>query len=89
MVRQSPTERLEWIAVRPNFSHSAIIFQILERYEQFLTETDRSERELIGLFMERESTKEFTGRAHKVGDAVADLLQKMGAENELYRYSIV
>lgn len=89
MVRKSPTERLEWIATRPQFPHRTIISQILERYEQFLDETDRSERELVALFMERESTKAFTGKAHKVGDAVAGLLQKMGADNELYRYLIV
>jgi hypothetical protein len=41
------------------------------------------------LFIERESTKAFTGKAHQVGDAVAELLQRMGAENELYRYLIV
>lgn len=89
MVGKSPTERLEWIAARPDFPHREVVSRILGCYEQFLEATDRSEPALLALFRERESTRAFTGNAHQVGDAVADLLQKMGAENRLYRYLIV
>ena len=89
MVNTSPTERLEWIAGRSGFAHTSIVSRILECYEQFLERTNKSEDELIALFVERRRANEFTKAASAVGNGVAELLQKMGEENELYRYLIV
>ena len=89
MVRMSPTERLEWIANRPGFEHQGTIADILTHYEQFLAGTNKSEDELVTLFLDKDRAKEFTGNAYRVGDAVMQLLEKMGPGNALYRYLII
>jgi hypothetical protein len=85
----SPTERLEWIGNRTGFEHKATIAQILDYYEQFLERTHKSEDELVALFLDKERAKEFTANAYRVGDAVMQLLEKMGPGNALYRYLII
>ena len=89
MVSQSPTQRLEWIAGRPNFAHVETISKILASYERFLERTNKKEEELVSLFMDKGRAKEFTNDAHQIGDTVSDLLKKMGPGNALYRYLIV
>lgn len=89
MVERTPTERLEWIAERSRFTYKSTILNILDRYERFLEGMDKSEKELIDLFMDKRRAQELTKNAHEIGDAVAGLLEKMGPGNVLYRYLIV
>lgn len=89
MVSKSPTERLEWTAARPGFVHEKVVWQILEQYEQFLESINREEIELIDIFKDRQKARDFTVDAHKLRDSIADLLQRIGATNDLYRYLIV
>ena len=89
MVQQSPTERLEWISSQPTFSHRPEISEILDRYRTFLDSTDQPESDLVALFQDSERAKQLTHNTRSVGDAIAALLQKVGASNELYRYLIV
>lgn len=85
----SPTERLQWVTGRPCFAHGDAISRLLEVYGEFLRKTDHSEAELIKIFMDQARTKELVGDDSRMANTIVELLQKMGAENELYRYLIV
>lgn len=89
MVANSPTQRLEWIAARPGFAHGDQISKLLESYEQFLDSTSKTELEMVRIFADDDQRKLLTGDADRVGNLVAELLQKMGSDNGLYRYILV
>ena len=89
MVAKTPTERLEWIGEQSGFAHKDMILRILERYEEFLARMDKSEDDLIVLFSDKALVRELNSHAHDIGEAITDLLAKMGPGNDLYRYLIV
>jgi predicted nucleotidyltransferase len=90
MINMTPTQRLEWIQKQPDLSCShQVVEDLLRQYEIFLETTNASEAELIGRFMDKNTSREFTSAAYKFGDLVFDALYKIGHGNQFYRLLVV
>lgn len=89
MVDRSPSQRLEWIATRPGFTHAPLVSKLLSAYEQFLQSTAVGEERLLELFQDRDASRALVTTADAVGRTVAELVERMGADNGLFRYLIV
>ena len=60
MVSMSPTERLEWMLAQPELSKAATsIRTLLERYENFLRNTDAREDDLVARLLDRDEAKKY------------------------------
>ena len=88
MVKLTPTERLEWLAKRPDYSMGGTIEKLIVEYENFLQKTNASEPKLLEIFIDPDKAKEFTKNEWAVGDIVMQLLEGM-AKNPLYRFLVI
>jgi len=91
MASKSPTERLELILNNQALKsvHSAIS-HLLERYEQFLAVTERSEAELVKQFLDPNASKELMQGAYAFGDTMMEVVEFFGkTSNKLYRLLVV
>lgn len=90
MISMTPTKRLEWMLAQSELAdaHSKIR-DLLERYEQFLANTEASKEDLIDQFMNREKRKGYTESAYRFGDLVWDVLGIVGKGNRFHRLLIV
>jgi hypothetical protein len=71
MISLTPTQRLEWLLIRGEFSraHEAIR-NLLAQYEHFLGTTNAPEAKLIEKFMEKRIARSYMDDAYKFGDLV-------------------
>lgn len=90
MARLTPTQRLEWLLYHPAFRRSkANIRNLLRAYEQFLSETDAPEGELIDRFLDRKRVAGYQKSANKLGDSIFRALAGIGRTNTFYRLLVV
>jgi hypothetical protein len=90
MISLTPTQRLEWILAQSELAgvHDKTR-QVIERYEQFLTQTAVPEEELITRFLNKEQSREYFQSAYDFGDLVFDLLDAIGSKNRFHRLLVV
>lgn len=94
MIRRSPTERLEWLKSYPGSTVAgACADALLAKYEQFLTETDASEQELVERFLDPETGRRLFAEAYAFGDQMFALLEAIGRDgheaSRFYRLLLV
>lgn len=90
MASLTPTERLEWLAKRPQFSEARpIVSEILALYDKFLDLTGAPEEELVRKFSDAKLSDEHMQQANALGDKVGELLSVTGKDSVLYRHLIV
>lgn len=95
MVRQTPTERLEWLKSSASFSQSsARVDVLLEKYERFLAETEVEESVLVQRFLDRPTSQRLFKEASEFGDEMFALLDTIGRDangtpNRFYRLLVV
>lgn len=89
MVKMSPTERLEWLANRPEFTMKDVVARLIEEYESFLNKTNKSEENLLEVFVDAAKARDFTKNEWAVGDIVMQLLEGVGPRNPLYRFLVI
>ena len=88
MVKKRPTERLESLLKKNQFSVAhPKIRELLKCYEGFLEKTNVPETELISQFLK--TSKEFYAQENSFGDLVADVLRLIGEKSRLYRLLVV
>jgi predicted nucleotidyltransferase len=85
MTLLTPTERLERLS-RDFGVDSALVGDVLDRYEAFLEATDKPEGELVKAFQtDPEFSRKHLEQAGEFGDGVASLLQSLGAHPRFFR----
>lgn len=90
LVRLTPTERVE--AVGQNFAKkevATLINEFLEKYEQFLENTNQSEVELTNLFQDDSKSKHLRDEQSQFGDLAYKILYSIGSDNPFYRRLII
>ncbi len=90
MTTLTPTERLEWLSLQPEAAKARKkVKDLVGLYEEFLSCTDASERELVKQLMDRKTSKEFFQSAYRFGDLVFEVLQTIGNGNKFHRLLVV
>ena len=90
MIALTPTQRLEWMLSQPGLgaAHTKVN-ELLDRYEQFLENTEVAKEDLIGRFLDKEKRKEYSESAYRFGDVVWDVLDIVGNRSRFHRLLIV
>jgi hypothetical protein len=90
MIRQTPTQRLEWLLSRPELAraHDATR-KLLDKYERFLETTNVAEQELINRFLDKKTRQSYMSEAYKFGDLVFDVLTSIGNGSKFHRLLVV
>ena len=90
MISLTPAQRLEWMISQPELgaAHAKII-ELLDRYEQFLENTEVPKEELMSRFFDKEKRKEYGESAYRFGDLVWEVLDIVGNRNRFHRLLIV
>ena len=90
MISLTPTERLEWMISQPELGAAhAKITELLQRYEQFLENTEIPKEELMSRFLDKEKRKQYSESAYQFGDLVWNVLDIVGDRNRFHRLLIV
>ncbi|HEU5350067.1 MAG TPA: hypothetical protein VFU55_00605 [Terracidiphilus sp.] len=90
MVSLTPTNRIR--AVRDNSTNERLTHttsELLELYEQFLSVTNSSERDLLLIFSDDGRKKSLQKNQSRFGELLYEALRSIGEENRFYRRLIV
>lgn len=90
MVQLSPTSRLESLLADKLVAASVAssIETVLLRYEEFLEQVNKTEDELVELFLDKRSSADMMKRANGFGDCVFQVLEGFRG-NDFYRMIVV
>jgi predicted nucleotidyltransferase len=90
MVSQSPTERLEWLLYQSDIgtAHEGIR-GLLNLYEDFLTNSGKSEAELVEQFLSTPTSQKYFAAAASFGDKVFEVIEMIGQHKRLHRLLVV
>jgi len=91
MISLTPTERLEWLLSQPDLrnAHSSLR-NLIRGYEEFLSNTDASEDELVSRFMDKQKRETYRESASRFGDSVFDVMDAIGKKSpHFYRLLVV
>ncbi len=83
MIKLKPLERVK--AISSSSEISEIVAKLDQQYENFLKVTNRSESELVDLFLNKEVAKLHSGSAGIFGDSVYSLLNTLGRGSDFHR----
>jgi hypothetical protein len=90
MIRKTPTQRLEWIGRRSEFSTARkLLADLLRQYEIFLTVTNASEDAIIDRFLDKAKSQKLMSDAYKFGDLVFEVLNRVGSDTKFFRLLVV
>lgn len=96
MVRLTPTGRIEALGQREVLPEPAkpIVADLLTKYEEFLSETDAAEDDLVSRFLDREKSRQLFQAANRFGDVVFELMNALrtdpdGNVNKFFRRLLV
>lgn len=88
MVRLSPTERLEYLVAETEpVAARQKLMNLIARYEEFLTATERDEDELTALIMEK-GTAPFPNQ-YEFGDSMFEVMDLIGQRTRFHRLLVV
>ncbi len=90
MISLSPTGRLEWLLtqVEVETAHASLKL-LLEKYEEFLSNTDAPEDDLILRFMDKQNRRRYWESSNEFGDLMFQILNKIGNNNSFHRLLVV
>lgn len=90
MTSLSPTKRLEWLRSVAQFKDAhTMLDTLISRYENFLSNTDVPEADLINIFLDKDKRKAYFESAYQFGDLVFEVLNTMGRGNRFHRLLVV
>lgn len=90
LFQTTPTERIERLASEVDDASARDTFQtILARYDEFLTNTNAPESELLALFAQTEFRRGAVESSKKFGELIFTALQQVGVGNSFYRMIVV
>ena len=90
MIGLTPTERLEWLLRQAHLAHAhGSIVKLLEKYEHFLQATNAEERELLGRFLDKETSRNYMSAAYEFGDLLFEVLTSIGGGTRFHRLLVV
>jgi hypothetical protein len=90
MVDHSPTERLEWLLIQDHVKEAhAVVRQLLDRYAEFLNNTNAPETTLLEWISDRATRIKYFEEANAFGDAVFELIEIIGRRSRLHRLLVV
>jgi predicted nucleotidyltransferase len=90
MVKLSPTQRLEWLkSDSDDASTKKHATEVLQFYERFLKDTDKSEAQLVNEFLDGEKARTYRHNADELGRKVYDLMTAVGGNSKFYRLLVV
>jgi hypothetical protein len=90
MISLTPTQRLEWLLLQTGLSAAhATVAALIQLYEEFLTQTDAKEEDLVTRFLDKEASSRYFLSAYRFGDLVFDLLDKIGSKTRFHRLLVV
>lgn len=79
MISLTPTQRLEWLLLQPELEKAhPSIKDLVKKYEEFLGNTDASEKDMVSLFLDKQKSKERLDSAYQFGDVVFDVFEILG-----------
>jgi len=90
MISLTPTARLEWMLLQPELgdAHSSLK-KLIDGYEQFLSNTEAPESDLVVRFMDKRQRDEHLKSAYRFGDLVFDVLDTIGKRSLFHRLLVV
>jgi hypothetical protein len=91
MISLTPTGRLEWLLAQPELgdAHSSLR-KLIAGYEEFLSNTDASEKDLVSRFMDKQKRETYRESASRFGDSVFDVMDAVGKKSpHFYRLLVV
>jgi predicted nucleotidyltransferase len=90
MISVSPTGRLEWLLTQGEVEVAhASLKVLLEKYEEFLSNTDAPEDDLILRFMDKQNRRKYWESSNEFGDLMFQVLNKIGNNNSFHRLLVV
>lgn len=90
MISLTPTQRLEWVLSQPELAHvHDKTRQVIEHYEEFLTNTEVPKDQLIASFLDKDASRKYFQSADNFGDLAFDLLDAIGKKNRFHRLLVV
>jgi Nucleotidyltransferase domain len=90
MTKLTPTQRLEWLRDQPDLGGSKnTIVKLLDQYDRFLETTNFKEDDLVGQFMNKDTSRKFMNAAHEFGDSMFEALTIIGDKSKFHRLLVV
>lgn len=90
MALMTPVERLKFVSEEAGEPAVADrVTELLDMYDIFLTNTNKSESELIEVFRDRSLVQRYVEESYNFGDKMSELLKTVGAGNSLLRVVMV
>jgi hypothetical protein len=91
MISFTPTGRLEWLLSQPVLGNAhPSLRKLIGGYEEFLSNTDASEDELVSRFMDKQKRETYRESASRFGDSVFDVMEAVGKKSpHFYRLLVV
>jgi predicted nucleotidyltransferase len=90
MVSMSPTERLEWMLAQSEISSAAdSIRGLLEYYENFLTNTDAREDDLVAKLLDKGEARKYFESQFQFGNGIFEVFNAIGGNNRFHRLLVV
>lgn len=90
MALMTPVDRLKFVS---ESAEKRVITDrvnaLLEMYDTFLVNTNKSESELIEVFRDRSLVQRYVNESYNFGDKMSDLLKTFGEDNSLLRVVMV
>jgi len=90
MISLTPTGRLEWLLLQPELgdAHSSLR-KLIRGYEEFLSNTDASEKDLVSRFMDKQKRETYRESASRFGDSVFDVMNAIGKKSPHFHRLLV
>jgi predicted nucleotidyltransferase len=90
MISLSPTGRLEWLLTQGEVEVAhASLNVLLNKYEEFLSNTDAPEDDLILRFMDKQNRRKYWESSNEFGDLVFTVLGMIGNNRPFHRVLVV
>jgi hypothetical protein len=90
MISLTPTQRLEWMLAQSELAGAhAKIKELINGYEQFLTNIDAPLEKLLTIFADKKQSKDYMESAYKFGDSICEAMEMVGAKSRFYRVLVV
>jgi predicted nucleotidyltransferase len=91
MISFTPTGRLEWMLSQPELGNAhPSLRKLIGGYEEFLSNTDAAEDDLVLRFMDKQQRESYRESASRFGDSVFDVMKAIGKKTpHFYRLLVV
>jgi predicted nucleotidyltransferase len=90
MISLTPTRRLEWLLSQPELGDAhPSLRKLIAGYEEFLSNTDASDDDLVSRFMDKQKRETYRESASRFGDSVFDVMEAIGKKSPHFHRLLV